>query len=366
MLEEDSPPERSTPGESPANSNQPLPTSDPTEHPRTDVVYGTTSDHVKLPQTTSNHDKPPRTTSNHLTWRSYVDGYRAHLRLERNVSQNTLAAYLRDVQKVIEFLDLSGEEVGPLGVRSDHLSRYLQWLAEVGIGQRSQARMLSGVKSFYKYLLLEDVIDEDPAALLEPPRTEQKIPDVLSYEEIQNMVRAIDHSTPHGLRNRAVLEVLYACGLRVSELIGLRLSALFLDIGFVRVIGKRDRERIVPIGETAIKHLRIYLDHVRLKQDAKPGSEDIVFLNRRGGKLSRVMIFYIVKELAAAAGIAKTVSPHTFRHSFATHLVEGGANLRAVQDMLGHENITTTEIYTHIDTGYLRETILSYHPRNRS
>ena len=316
--------------------------------------------------TTSNNVEPPQTTSNQLTWRAYVDGYRGYLRLERGVSENTLDAYLRDVQKLIEFLDLSGEEVGPLGVRSDHLSRYLQWLAEIGISQRSQARMLSGVKSFYKYLLLEDIIDEDPTALLEPPRMEQKIPEVLSYEEIQNMIRAIDHSTPHGLRNRALIEVLYACGLRVSELIGLRLSALFLDVGFVRVIGKRDRERIVPIGETATKHLRIYLENIRLKQGTKAGSEDIVFLNRRGGKLSRVMIFYIVKELAATAGITKTVSPHTFRHSFATHLVEGGANLRAVQDMLGHENITTTEIYTHIDTGYLRETILSYHPRNKS
>ena len=300
------------------------------------------------------------------TWRSYVEGYRTYLRLERNVSPNTLAAYLRDVQKLVEFLELEGSEVGPLGVRTDHLSRYLQWLAEIGIAQRSQARMLSGVKSFYKYLLLEDLLDEDPTALMDPPRMGQKIPEVLSYEEIQNLIAAIDHSTPHGLRNRAMLETLYACGLRVSELINLKLSALFLDVGFIRVIGKRDKERIVPIGETAIKHLRIYLDHVRLSMDKiKPDATDVVFLNRRGGQLSRVMVFYVIKDLAAAAGIQKKVSPHTFRHSFATHLVEGGANLRAVQDMLGHENITTTEIYTHIDTGFLRETILSFHPRNR-
>ena len=300
------------------------------------------------------------------TWQPYLTGYKTYLLLERSVSSNTLGAYLHDVRKLIEFLELRQLEVGPLTLESTHLSDYLRWLTEIGLEARSQARMLSGVKSFYKYLLLEDALDEDPTALIDPPRTEQKIPDVLSYEEIQSMLLAIDHSTPHGLRNRAMLEVLYACGLRVSELIGLKLSGLFLDIGFVRVIGKRDRERIVPIGETAIKHLNIYLEHVRNRMDnIKLDAGDAVFLNRRGSSLSRVMVFYIIKDLAKAAGVTKTVSPHTFRHSFATHLVEGGANLRAVQDMLGHENITTTEIYTHIDTSYLRETILSFHPRNR-
>lgn len=301
-----------------------------------------------------------------MNWQPVIKGFRAYMMLERSLAENTIEAYERDLKKLVEFLEIRQYELSATQVETSHLEEFIMWLNELGLGARSQARLLSALKTFYRYLLLEDVVEKDPTELLEGPRMRRKIPDVLAYEEIQSMLGAIDLSTPHGLRNRAMLETLYACGLRVSELTDLRLSNLYLDIGFVKVVGKGDKERIVPIGEDAIKHIHFYLEGVRRHlTKIRKEHENIVFLNRRGGKLTRVMVFMIVKETALLAGIDKNVSPHTFRHSFATHLIEGGADLKAVQDMLGHESIITTEIYTHLDTDYLRETILSYHPRNR-
>jgi integrase/recombinase XerD len=287
--------------------------------------------------------------------------------LERSLSQNTIDAYIRDVEKIVQFFEIQDWTLPPQQVERTHLEKFIFWLNDLGLGATSQARILSGLRAFYKYLLLEDISEIDPTELMELPKLSRKIPEVLSYEEIQKMLAAIDLSEAHGTRNRAMLETLYACGLRVSELINLRLSNLFLDIGFVKVLGKNNKERIVPIGEEAIKHINIYLKEYRNQQkNIHKDHENILFLNRRGKILTRVMVFMVVKETAKLAGITKNVSPHTFRHSFATHLIEGGADLRAVQDMLGHESITTTEIYTHLDTEYLKETILSCHPRNRS
>jgi integrase/recombinase XerD len=296
-----------------------------------------------------------------MTWTDALDQFQSYLMLERSLSKHTLEAYLRDVQKLVQYLDLSGQAVEPVAVTPEMLSKFLFWMNELGLEQSSQARLLSGLRAFYKFLMVDDHLSEDPTALLGAPRLYRKIPAVLSIAEIQRMLLAVDLSEPLGLRNRAILEVLYACGLRVSELVTLRMSNLFLEASFVKVHGKNNKERLVPIGGEAIKHLRHYVAHARA--EPRPGAENTVFLNRRGAPLSRVMVFYIIKDLAAAAGVEKTISPHTFRHSFATHLVEGGADLKAVQDMLGHESITTTEIYTHLDTEYLRETILMHHPR---
>jgi integrase/recombinase XerD len=296
-----------------------------------------------------------------MTWTDALDQFQSYLMLERSLSKHTLEAYLRDVQKLVQYLDLSGQAVEPEAVTPEMLSKFLFWMNELGLEQSSQARLLSGLRAFYKFLMVDDHLSEDPTSLLGAPRLYRKIPAVLSIAEIQRMLLAVDLSEPLGLRNRAILEVLYACGLRVSELVTLRMSNLFLEASFVKVHGKNNKERLVPIGGEAIKHLRHYLAHARA--EPRPGAENTVFLNRRGAPLSRVMVFYIIKDLAAAAGVEKTISPHTFRHSFATHLVEGGADLKAVQDMLGHESITTTEIYTHLDTEYLRETILMHHPR---
>ena len=296
-----------------------------------------------------------------MTWTDALDQFQSYLMLERSLSKHTLEAYLRDVQKLVQYLDLSGQAVEPEAVTPEMLSKFLFWMNELGLEQSSQARLLSGLRAFYKFLMVDDHLSEDPTALLGAPRLYRKIPAVLSIAEIQRMLLAVDLSEPLGLRNRAILEVLYACGLRVSELVTLRMSNLFLEASFVKVHGKNNKERLVPIGGEAIKHLRHYVAHARA--EPRPGAENTVFLNRRGAPLSRVMVFYIIKDLAAAAGVEKTISPHTFRHSFATHLVEGGADLKAVQDMLGHESITTTEIYTHLDTEYLRETILMHHPR---
>ena len=299
-------------------------------------------------------------------WRPYLNGFKAYLMLERSLSEHTIAAYIRDLRKLVEFLQLNEITLSPEQLEVDHLSRFIHSLNDLGLGARSQARLLSALKTFYRYLLYEDQIQVDPTSLLDGPRLPRKIPEVLSYEEIQRMIAAIDLSEPHGVRNRAMLETLYACGLRVSELINIRLSELYLDVGFLKVVGKGNKERIIPIGEEAIKHINLYLEGVRRSMmNIDPAHSNILFLNRRGKQLSRVMVFMIVKECARLAGIDKNVSPHTFRHSFATHLIEGGADLKAVQDMLGHESILTTEIYTHLDTDYLRETILSYHPRNK-
>ena len=301
-----------------------------------------------------------------MTWQNALQQFHAYLLLERAMSPNTLEAYLNDVQKLVRFLEIQQLPTGPLAITQTQLEDFILWINQLGLEASSQARMISGLRAFYKFLMVEDWIEDDPTENLEGPRLKRSMPEVLSVYEIQQMLAAIDLSEPLGVRNRAILETVYACGLRVSELVHLRITNLFLEAGFIKVVGKNNKERLVPIGETAIKYIRQYLDHIRSKQEnIQAGHENMVFLNRRGQHLTRVMVFYIIKELAAKAGIVKTISPHTFRHSFATHLVEGGADLKAVQDMLGHESITTTEIYTHLDTEYLKETVYLYHPRNR-
>lgn len=301
-----------------------------------------------------------------MDWTSAIKGFGHYLQLERAMSENSIDAYTRDIGKFYQYLQIQNLELNPLQIEEQHLMGFIVWLNELGLGPKSQARIRSGVKAFYKYLLLEDMIDHDPSELIESPKLARKIPEVLSIQEMQSILDSIDLSTDHGTRNRALLEVLYACGLRVSELTHLKISNLYADVGFVKVQGKGDKERLVPIGEEALKHIQFYLDGVRRHlPKIQAGHEDFIFLNRRGAKLSRVMIFMIVKDAVSDAGIKKNVSPHTFRHSFATHLVEGGADLKAVQDMLGHESITTTEIYTHLDNAYLRDTILAFHPLNQ-
>ena len=300
-----------------------------------------------------------------MDWQIAIRGFKSYLQLERALAKNSIEAYTRDLQKLVAFLHLTNSKSLPNSISTKELSQFIFYLNDLGLEARSQARILSAIKTFFKYLLIEDLIQDDPTILLEGPRLQRKLPEVLSYEEIQKILGAIDLSLPHGVRNRAMLETLYASGLRVSELINLKLTNLFLDVGFIKVIGKGNKERIVPIGETAIKHINIYNENIRNHLNIDPEHANVLFLNRRGKKLSRVMIFMIVKELVALAGIEKKVSPHTFRHSFATHLIEGGADLRAVQDMLGHESILTTEIYTHLDTDFLRETILTCHPMNQ-
>ena len=299
-----------------------------------------------------------------MNWIPTIKGFKNYLQLERSLSSNSIEAYLHDVKKFVQYLELKEIEVIPEKVEQQHIEEFLQWVSEIGLNARSQARILSGLKAFYKYLLMEDIIDVSPTELLESPKIGRKLPEVLSIKEINEIINAIDLSRPEGERNKAMLETLYSCGLRVSELISLKLSGLLLDEGFIRIIGKGDKERITPIGSIAIKHINTYIESKRNHMNnIDPASEDILFLNRRGKQLTRVMIFTIIKNLTEQAGIIKTVSPHTFRHSFATHLVEGGADLRAVQEMLGHESITTTEIYTHLDREYLRQAILDFHPR---
>ncbi len=289
--------------------------------------------------------------------------YEGFLKLEKGLSSNSIDAYLRDIDKLFQFLELELIETDPSELEHDQLHSFLVWISESGISARSQARILSGIKSFYRYLLLEEQISKDPTALLEGPRLGRKLPEVLTVEEIDQLLGKIDLSKPVGRRNKAMLETLYSCGLRVSELLGLQISNIYRSEGFIRIIGKGDKERLVPVSQRALKEMDFYMPD-RNSLSIQPGHEDIMFLNRRGRMLSRVMVFTIIKELAVAAGIKKTVSPHTFRHSFATHLVNGGADLRAVQEMLGHESITTTEIYTHLDREYLREAIISFHPRS--
>ncbi|TDB65085.1 site-specific tyrosine recombinase XerD [Arundinibacter roseus] len=296
-------------------------------------------------------------------WQIYIKHFKNYLQLERSLSANSIEAYVHDAEKLREFVELSGLELSPVEITEEHLLAYLKYLTELGLSAHSQARFLSGIKSFYAYLLLENIIQTNPTELIEAPSLPRKLPDVLSYEEIIRMLESIDHSTPEGTRNRAILEMLYSSGLRVSELTSLQLTNCYFDIGFIRVLGKGDKVRLVPIGKDAIKYTQIYLDTIRPTLLVAKESEDIVFLNRRGAQLTRVMIFIIIKELAKSAGINKNVSPHTFRHSFATHLIEGGASLRAVQEMLGHESILTTEIYTHLDRDYLRQVITEFHPR---
>ena len=299
-----------------------------------------------------------------MDWRSAIKGFQAYLKLEKGLSDNSIEAYSRDIDKLRQFADSRPDSLKPDVFTLNDLRQFINWVNELGMIPSSQARILSGIKSFYKYLLAEDMIRNNPAELLESPKKQRKLPDTLSYQDINKLIDAIDLSKPDGARNKAIVEVLYSCGLRVSELTELKLSNLYLEIEFVKVIGKGNKERLVPIGGEAIKALKLWIEHSRVHIPIKKGEEDMVFLNRRGSRLSRVYIFMLIKQLAEAAGIKKSISPHTLRHSFATHLVEGGADLRAVQEMLGHESITTTEIYTHLDREYLKETIISYHPRN--
>ena len=297
-------------------------------------------------------------------WESHIKHFGSYLKLERSLSENSIQAYVRDVEKLAQFIELKYAGISPLVISSKHLQAFVQFISELGMSAFSQARILSGVKSFYKYLLFEEIIEKDPTTLLEGPKLGRKLPDTLDYEEIVKLFDAIDLSKPEGGRNRAMLEVLYSSGLRVSELVDLKVGNVYFDVGFLRVIGKGNKERLVPVGKDALKFLKIYLEEIRVHVPIQKGSESNVFLNRRGKKLTRVMIFMIIKELAVKIGLHKTISPHTCRHSFATHLIEGGADLRAVQEMLGHESITTTEIYTHLDRDYLRQVIQDFHPRS--
>lgn len=301
-----------------------------------------------------------------MDWKSAKNGFKAYLLLERSLSGNSIEAYLSDLAKLKEYAENKLEGKAPDKLLHADIEGFILWINSAGLEARSQARILSGVRAFYRYLLMEESLESDPTELIEGPKLDRDLPDVLSIDEIEAILGAIDLSHPQGTRNRAMLEVLYASGLRVSELVNLRLSGLYLDIEVIKVTGKGNKERLVPIGHDAIKHLRLYLEGDRRHMpNIKKASEDIVFLNRRGSKITRNMVFMIIRDLAREAGIQKKVSPHSFRHSFATHLVEGGADLRAVQEMLGHASITTTEIYTHLNTEYLRDTILTFHPRNQ-
>jgi integrase/recombinase XerD len=299
-------------------------------------------------------------------WELNIRHFSSFLKLERSLSPNSIEAYIHDVEMLHQYLLMKYPQVGPVKVTAKHLQQFLEYVNELGMSAHSQARILSGIKGFFKYLMFEEMISVDPTALIEGPKLGRKLPDTLSYPEIEKLFNAIDQSRPEGGRNRAMLEVLYSSGLRVSELVELRLNNVYSDIGFLRVIGKGNKERLVPIGRDALKYLQIYTDEIRGRAPHKPpvkGFESYVFLNRNGRKLTREMMFMIIKSLALQIGLNKSISPHTFRHSFATHLIEGGADLRAVQEMLGHESITTTEIYTHLDRDYLRQVIQEFHPR---
>ncbi|MBU3660966.1 MAG: site-specific tyrosine recombinase XerD [Flavobacteriales bacterium] len=296
------------------------------------------------------------------TWNRYIKDFVSYLKIEKGLAENSIFAYQKDVDKLFQYalsIQKNAEEI-----TYNDLKHFIATLYDLGLSARSQARIISGIKQFYGFLLLENVIQDDPSELLEQPKIGLKLPEVLTIEEIDALIAAVDLTKTEGHRNRAILETLYSCGMRVSELINLRFSDLYFDEGFVRVIGKGNKERLVPVSPQVQKEIQIYNDHVRRHQEIKKGNENIVFLNRRGAQLTRVMIFTIIKQLAEAIDLKKNISPHTFRHSFATHLIEGGANLRAIQEMLGHESITTTEIYTHLDQRFLRDAILSYHPRN--
>ncbi len=300
-----------------------------------------------------------------MQWVVFIKGFRAWLQVERSMSFNTIEAYCRDIEKLSRYTQANGD-LSPGELTLAHLQDFVKALVSINIEASSQSRILSGIRSFYRYLLLENIIRIDPTELLEMPKIGRKLPEVLSQEEIEMMIASIDLSNPQGERNKTILEVLYGCGLRVSELTELKLTNLFLDEGYIIIIGKGNKQRLVPIGPKVISQIKLYKDHVRIHLPIKRGHENVLFLNHYGRKLTRAMIFVIVKRTGEMAGITKVISPHTFRHSFATHLVENGADLRAVQDMLGHAFITTTEIYTHIDREYLRENILKFHPLNKT
>ncbi|HAF28880.1 MAG TPA: site-specific tyrosine recombinase XerD [Bacteroidales bacterium] len=298
-----------------------------------------------------------------MNWENSIVQFRSYLKLERSLSNNSITAYETDIRKFVTYLEIAKLQVTPLNVTLQNLKDFIQWINELGLNARSQARIISGLKAFFKYLIVEDIIETDPSNLLESPRLGRKLPEVLSLIEIDRIIAAIDLSKPEGQRNKAIIETLYSCGLRVSELINLKISNLYFDDGFIRVVGKGNKERLVPIGNKAMKEIKYYFQDRNLLSQIDKASENIVFLNRRGKKLTRVMIFTIIKRLAEIAKINKSISPHTFRHSFASHLIDGGADLRAVQEMLGHESIITTEIYTHLDREYLRDAIIQFHPR---
>jgi integrase/recombinase XerD len=295
-------------------------------------------------------------------WERYIKDFVSFLKIEKGLADNSIFAYQNDVTKLKDFSEANGFE--PTNISYDNLKLFVAQLFDLGLSARSQARIISGIKQFFVFLLVEDVIQDDPSELLELPKLGRKLPEVLSIEEIDLLIAAIDLSKDEGHRNKAILETLYSCGIRVSELINLKFSDLYFEEGFIRVIGKGNKERLVPVSPTVEKEIGIYTKNIRNHMKIQPGNENIVFLNRRGAQLTRVMIFTIIKNLTEIAGINKTISPHTFRHSFATHLLEGGANLRAIQEMLGHESITTTEIYTHLDQRFLRDAIITFHPRN--
>ena len=296
-------------------------------------------------------------------WIGAKQRFKQYLQLERSLSLNSVEAYIADLDK-FELWSIAQGWSGPLDMDQQRIQKFPEWVADLGFQATSQARIISGVRSFYKFLVMEDSLAESPADFLEPPNTGRKLPVVLSEEEIDGMISAVDRSTAEGERNVAMLETLYSCGLRVSELVGLRMTQVHAAEGFVQVVGKGNKERLVPVGGRALKHIRIYVDQVRVHLNIQAGARDIVFLSKRGGPVSRQSVFLFIKALALKAGVRKNISPHTFRHSFATHLVEAGADLRAVQEMLGHESITTTEIYTHLDRNYLADTLLKYHPRS--
>lgn len=298
-----------------------------------------------------------------MNWNSYIKQFANYLKLERSLSANSIEAYTRDVEKLNQYMEMSHPALSPLKVTARHLQGFIEYINELGMSAYSQARILSGLKAFFKFMMVEDLIETDPTDLLEGPKIGRKLPDTLDLHEIIRLLDAIDLSKPEGGRNRAMLEVLYGSGLRVSELVELKRGNVYFDIGFLRVIGKGNKERLVPCGKDALKFLKSYIDEIRVHVPVQKGFENHVFLNRRGKKLSRVMVFLIIKDLAERIGLKKSISPHTFRHSFATHLIEGGADLRAVQEMLGHESITTTEIYTHLDRDYLKQVIQEFHPR---
>ena len=295
-------------------------------------------------------------------WNRYIKDFVSYLKIERGLADNSILAYQNDVQKLIDYSIPRQKTV--IQLTYNDLKDFVAVLYDMGLSARSQARIISGLKQFFGFLLLENEIKDDPSELLELPKIGRKLPEFLSIEEIDLLIDSVDLSKNEGHRNRAILETLYSCGLRVSELVNLRFSDLFFEEGFIRVIGKGNKERLVPVSPSVEKEIGIYNEFIRRHQNIQAGNENIVFLNRRGAKLTRVMIFTIIKDLAVIAGISKNISPHTFRHSFATHMIEGGANLRAVQEMLGHESITTTEIYTHLDQRFLRDAIISFHPRN--
>lgn len=299
-----------------------------------------------------------------MDWQSAIKGFQSYLKIEKSLSANSVEAYSRDIDKLTQFSEIQIAKLRPDTITLQHLRQFVIWINDLGMIASSQARILSGIKAFYKYLLIEDIVKADPSELLEQPKLQRKLPDTLSYTDINNLIAAIDLSKPDGVRNKAILEMLYSCGLRVSELTELKISNLYLEIEFIKVTGKGNKERLIPIGEAAIKALQLWLMHVRVHIPLKKGEEDYVFVSRRGARLTRVFIFMLIKQLAETVGLKKKISPHTFRHSFATHLIEGGADLRAVQEMLGHESITTTEIYTHLDRDYLKSTIIQYHPRS--